>query len=101
MAYRYRTNGTAALKPEELATVHQTPIIDFDSLNCGIINEDAQQASRPRFSALQRLHNDPLLGSLGHAFETNPQGSALQRKYFALAFSATFLLFLAAILLGA
>lgn len=100
MAYRYRTSGTAALKPEELANAHQTPIIDFDSLTCST-SAPASHTPFQRQRMAQRLHADPLIGSIGHAFGARANSSTMQRKTFAVAFSVTFLLFLGAILFGA
>lgn len=101
MAYRYRTNGTAALKPEQPASTHQTPIIDFESLaaSAGVVEEPSHLSAAERMA--QRIQADPLLGSLDHAFGAHVESTSAQRRTFALAFTATFLLFLGAILLGA
>ena len=101
---RYRTVGSAALKPEYLQDeTDQTPIIDFETF---ITLNNRQRVYRaPRelsFSekAINKVMSDPLLGSLNKAF-VKVQPTARTDKFgFARTAAAISSVVLALILMG-
>ena len=102
MAYRYRTVGTAALKPEDIDQSRSASIVDFESYAAPRrVPQAAPLAQSWHQRASHALHADPLLGAIHRETVAARPSTRSDRRLYLIGFSIAFLSFLIAVLMGA
>lgn len=100
--YSYRTEGSAALKPEAAPVDQSAHIIDFGDVrrDVDLFDEVDMGGVRP-LTLAERIAANPFLGSLSSAFVSDRKASRTSSLAFGGAAVATALLFVVLAVLGA